>query len=59
MVTVRYLCSYEDTANVKYFVSVSGRYRMVSKSTTITWEPPVHGIASFLPFRNWAIGAIP
>ena len=40
-VTMRYLCTYEDAANVKYFVNVSGRYRMVSKSTTIT---SVHGI---------------
>lgn len=38
MVTIRYLCTYEDAANVEYFVNVSGRYRMVSKPTLITWE---------------------
>jgi len=48
MVTMRYLCTYEAAANVEYFVNVSGRYRMVSKSMMITWEPPVHGIAPFL-----------
>jgi len=53
VVAMRYLCTYEgDAANVKYFVNVSGRYRMVSKSTVITWESPVHGIAAFLPFRK-------
>ena len=59
VVTMRYLCTYEDAANVKYFVNVSGRYRMVSGSTPIGWEPPVHGIAPFLPFRKWTVGAIP
>jgi len=42
MVSMRYLCTYEDAADVVFFVNVSGRYRMVSKSATITWKPPVH-----------------
>ena len=62
MVSMRYLCTYEDAADVICFVNVSGRYRMVSKSTTITWEPPVHGIVPFPPFltfRKWTVGAVP
>ena len=59
VVAMGFLCSYEDAANVKYFVNVSGRYRMVSKSTAITWESPVHGVAPVLPFRKWTVGAVP
>jgi len=36
MVTMRYLCTFEDAANVKYLVNVSGRYRMVSKLARLT-----------------------
>lgn len=52
IVTMRYLCTYEEAADVRYFVNVSGRYRMVSESTVFIWESLVQGTAPFLPFRE-------
>ena len=41
MVTMRYLCTYQEVAaNVKCFVNVSGRYRMVRSTTVIIFGNP-------------------
>ena len=52
MVSMRYLCTHEDAADVMYFVNVSGRYRMVSKATTIAWEPPFTVLHLLYPLES-------
>ena len=48
MVAMRYLCTNEEVAaDVKCFVNVSGRYRMVRPIVCTFWEYLIHAIVAF------------